>query len=107
MSAWRSPPVPRGQAELRAGDRLIARVGYELTTGPAAGATRPSEALLQLIVELADLFDYAYSDEPLALVFGNGARWPVRLEPIFGAAGDLSCFTYRAHDRGSEPGSRR
>jgi hypothetical protein len=89
-------PEQRGSAELQAGDRLVARVAYELTSAPAADADSQCEALIQPLVELEDLFDYTAEAPDLALVMANGARWPIRLEPIFGAAGDLSCFTYRA-----------
>ncbi len=89
-------PELRGSAELQAGDRLVARVAYELTSTLAAGARSQREALIQPLIELEDLFDYTANAGDLALVMANGARWPIRLEPIFGAAGDLSCFTYRA-----------
>ena len=96
-------PEPRGSAELRAGDRLVARVAYELTLAPATGAGSQREALIQPLIELEELFDYTAEAPDLALVMANGARWPIRLEPIFGAAGDLSCFTYRATILCGEP----
>ena len=91
-----NPPEPRGRAELWAGDRLAAQVAYELTSAVTTGEGFPSEALIQPLIELGDLFDYTSGCEDLVLVFANGQRRPIQLEPIFGAAGDLSCFTYRA-----------
>lgn len=77
----------RGRANLRSGGRLLASVEYERGSG--------RDLLIRPLASTVDLLDYSSPEQIVDVVFEGGANAPGSLEPIFGAAGDLSCFSYR------------